>query len=136
MAKFLCFSISLFFSLTAFAQPRTGMASYYHTKFSGKKTASGDIFNNQKMTAASNHFSLGDWVKVTNLQTGKSVFVVINDRMAKNSPRLIDLTHAAAKHLNFLDRGICRVSVEKCVRPDGLAEKESESLADTSGVIR
>jgi rare lipoprotein A len=92
---------------------KEGIASYYHAKFNGRKTATGEIFSNQNMTAASNHFPLGTMVKVTNKKTGKFVFVKINDRMAASNHRIIDLTEKAAKELCFMDKGICVVTVEK-----------------------
>ncbi|HQW45993.1 MAG: septal ring lytic transglycosylase RlpA family protein [Bacteroidetes bacterium] len=99
--------------LSVLAQQKTGIASYYHSKFEGRKTASGEIFCHKKLTAASNHYKLGEWVKVTNVENGKSVYVLINDRMAKNSSRLIDLTQCAANNLCFMGKGLCKVNVER-----------------------
>ena len=56
------------------------MASFYSNKFNGRKTANGEIFNNQKLTAAHNTLPLGTYVRVTNLRNGRSVVVKINDR--------------------------------------------------------
>ena len=89
-------------------QRKEGKASYYHSKFNGRKTATGEIFSNQNMTAASNHFPLGTMVKVTNKNTGKFVIVKINDRMAPNNSRIIDLTERAARELCFFDKGLCK----------------------------
>ncbi len=91
---------------------KEGIASYYHPKFNGRKTATGEIFSNQHMTGASNHFPLGTLVKVTNKKTGKSVIVKVNDRMAPNNNRVIDLTEKAARELCFKDQGLCVVVVE------------------------
>lgn len=91
---------------------KEGIASYYHPKFNGRKTATGEIFSNQNMTGASNHFPLGTLVKVTNKKTGKSVIVKVNDRMAPNNNRVIDLTEKAARELCFKDQGLCVVVVE------------------------
>lgn len=114
---FLCF---LSFCLPAMAQKSgakkqkswTGIASYYHTKFNGRKTASGAIFSNQKLTAANNFLKLGTRVRVTNLKTGKEVVVVINDRLHARNKRLIDLSQAAAKELGFFGKGLCKVRIE------------------------
>jgi len=100
---------------------REGTASYYHARFNGRKTATGEIFNNQHMTAASNHFPLGTMVKVTHKQSGKFVLVRINDRMSPHSKRVIDLTEKAARELCFYDKGLCTVVVEK-------AGEEAEEL--------
>jgi rare lipoprotein A len=88
-----------------------GTASFYADKFEGRSTASGEIFRQQKMTAASNSLSLNTWVKVTNLRNQKTVVVRITDRMNHNNKRLIDLSRAAAKQLGFTGRGITRVRV-------------------------
>jgi rare lipoprotein A len=93
-------------------QSGIGMASYYGSKFEGRKTATGAVFSNKKMTAASNHYKLGQWVKVTNVRNGKTVMVEVNDRMSKNNKRLIDLSQEAAKMLCFMDAGLCKVQVE------------------------
>ncbi len=90
----------------------TGTASFYHTKFEGRKTANGEVFSNKKMTAANNFLPLGTKVKVTNLKNKKSVIVKINDRLHPKNKRLIDLTLAAAKKLNFTAQGLCRVKMQ------------------------
>jgi len=91
---------------------KTGVASYYHDKFEGRKTATGEIFDNDNFTAASNFFKLGTFVKVTNLQNGKIVYVKINDRMGHPS-RVIDLTENAARKLKFVNRGTTKVKIEQ-----------------------
>ena len=90
----------------------TGTASYYAQKFEGKKTASGEIFHHKKLTAACNKLPLGTKVKVTNLTNNKSVKVLINDRLANNNKRLIDLSVEAAKKLSMMDHGLVKVRVE------------------------
>lgn len=88
-----------------------GIASFYHDKFEGRKTANGEIFDNDKFTAASNKLKLGSYVKVTNISNGEVVYVKINDRMANNG-RVIDLASVAAKKLEFAKKGITKVKVE------------------------
>ncbi len=70
-------------------------ASYYHDKFTGKRTASGQIFNNKKLTAAHKTLKFGTKVKVTSTVTKKSVIVTINDRGPFVKGRDIDLSKAA-----------------------------------------
>lgn len=94
---------------------KKGKASYYHSKFEGRKTASGEIFSNQLMTAASNYFKLGQKLKVTNPLNGKTIIVTINDRMAPNSNRILDLTRKGAELLSFLEKGICDVIIENLI---------------------
>src|SRR6187402_570303 len=80
---------------------KKGTASFYHEKFEGRRTATGEVFTNDEFTAASNKLKLGTYVKVTNLNNGKIAYVRINDRMAPNNPRLIDLASIAAEKLDF-----------------------------------
>ncbi len=102
-----------FTNITKVAEKKwQGIASYYHTKFNGRKTSTGEIFNNRRFTAANNFLKLGTVVKVTNLLNGRSVIVKINDRMNKNNKRLIDLSQAAAAALGLLHQGIGKVSIE------------------------
>lgn len=90
----------------------TGEASYYHNRFEGKKTASGQPYSKHKLTAASNKFNLGDSIRVTNTKNNKKVTVVVNDRMSNNG-RLIDLSRAAADSLGFVKDGVTVVKVSK-----------------------
>jgi rare lipoprotein A len=90
-----------------------GTASYYASKFEGRKTANGDIFDNDSMTAAHNTLPLGTLVKVTNISNGRFVIVKITDRLHATNSRIIDLTQTAARQLGFLTSGLARVRVEK-----------------------
>ena len=89
-----------------------GQASFYANKFNGRKTASGEIFNQKKMTCACNVLPLGTWIKVTNLKNGRSVIVKINDRIHPRMKRITDLSRAAAEKLGYISRGLTRVKVE------------------------
>jgi rare lipoprotein A len=89
-----------------------GTASFYANKFNGRHTANGEIFNQEKFTAASNTLALNTWVRVTNLHNKKKVVVKINDRMHFLNKRLIDLSHAAAKRLGYTGWGLAKVKVE------------------------
>ncbi len=94
-----------------------GLASYYGNKFNGRKTASGEIFDQKKMTAACNKLPLGTTIRVTNPKNGKSVVVKINDRLHRKMKRLVDLTTAAAKKLDYIDVGVTEVTVEVIKKP-------------------
>ena len=98
---------------------RDGIASFYHDKFEGRKTATGEVFDNDKFTAASNTLKLGTYVKVTNLSNGEVVYVRVNDRMAKTNQRLIDLASVAAKKLQFHRKGLAKVKVEPVSEQEG-----------------
>ena len=89
-----------------------GIASFYSDKFNGRKTGSGEIFNQTKFTAASNRFSFGTWLKVTNLRNNKTVWVRVNDRMHPKMKRIVDLTRAAAQKIGMINAGIAKVKVE------------------------
>jgi rare lipoprotein A len=100
---------------------RVGQASWYGPGFSGRKTASGDLFDEEKFTAAHKTIALGSRAKVTNLANGKSVEVEINDRGPFVQGRIIDLSQAAAQALGIIDRGTARVRVD--VLSDGVSVK-------------
>jgi rare lipoprotein A len=88
-----------------------GKASWYGPRFHGKKTANGDIFDQQKLTAAHKTLPLGTKAIVTNLENGNTVEVEINDRGPYVPGRVIDLSYAAAKQLGFIKSGIAPVEV-------------------------
>jgi rare lipoprotein A len=88
-----------------------GQASFYASKFEGRKTANGEIFRHQKFTAACNVLPLGTWIKVTNLKNNNSVIVKTNDRLHPKMNRIVDLTMAAAKKLDFVSSGLAKVKV-------------------------
>jgi rare lipoprotein A len=89
----------------------TGMASYYARNFQHIKTASGEPLNNNSMTAAHKTLPFGTEVKVTNLNNGKSVTVIINDRGPFVKGRIIDLTRAAFSQIANLDKGVAKVEI-------------------------
>ena len=89
-----------------------GVASYYHSKFNGRKTATGEVFHSSDYTAASNKLKLGTYIKVTNLRNGKVVYVKVNDRMAAGNKRVVDLTSTAAEYLHFKEQGTTQVILE------------------------
>jgi len=89
-----------------------GTASYYANKFEGRLTANGEVFSQQKMTAACNVLPLGIWIKVTNLYNGRSVIVKVNDRLHYKNKRLVDLSKIAAKKIGYTGGGLTKVKVE------------------------
>lgn len=90
----------------------TGTASWYGTKFHGQATANGEAYDLYGMTAAHKTLPLPSYVRVTNLDNGKSVIVRVNDRGPFYSDRIIDLSFAAAKKLGYAESGTARVQVE------------------------
>jgi len=107
--------LSFFFPLSSFSfekNPQYGMASWYGGKFHGRKTASGERFNKHSFTAAHKKLPFGTIIRVTNLRNGKEVYIKVNDRGPFVKGRIVDLSHAAAKALDFNKRGVIRVKIE------------------------
>lgn len=91
---------------------QTGLASYYATKFEGKRTASGAVYHRDSMTAAHRSLPFGTRVRVTRLATGKSVDVVVNDRGPFRKGRIVDLSRRAAEQLDLVRAGVARVRID------------------------
>ena len=104
------FSIIISCTFAQSIRTETGVASFYHDKFVGRMTANGEIFSQEKFTAAHKTLPLGTWVKVTNLSNDSVVIVRINDRMPLWNKRSIDLTEAAASELNYINNGLAKVT--------------------------
>lgn len=109
-----------------------GMASYYADKFEGHITASGEIFQQSKLTAAHPDLPFGTFVKITNLENGNSVVVVINDRGPYIGNRIIDISKKAAIKLDFVDKGLSEVMLEVLEQSGGTEaiNKKSENKND------
>ena len=91
---------------------QSGKASYYSMKFQSKKTASGELYDNSKKTAAHKKLPFGSKVKVTNVKNKKSVIVKINDRGPFVKGRIIDLSGSAFSSIAKLSAGVIRVRIE------------------------
>ena len=89
-----------------------GKASYYGPKFHGKKTASGEVFNQHALTAAHKTLPFGTRCRVTNQKNGKQVIVRINDRGPFVEGRILDLSYEAAKIIGGIGDGVIDVQVE------------------------
>lgn len=96
---------------TAFTQ--VGLASWYGNAHAGHKTASGELFDPNAMTAAHRTLPLGIRVRITNVENGRTVTVRINDRGPADESRIIDLSRAAADALGFRTNGTVRVRLEQ-----------------------
>jgi len=103
-----------------------GVASWYGEKFHGYKTASGEIYNMYKMTAAHKTLPLPSYVRVTNLDNHRSVIVRVNDRGPFHKGRIIDLSYAAAKKLGYAEKGTANVEITS-VFPPAKAEAEHKN---------
>lgn len=89
----------------------TGIASYYADKFNRRKTANGEIFNMNDLTAAHISYPFNTICRVTNLKNQKSVIVRINDRKPDTNNGVIDLSLKAAQELDMINNGLTRVRV-------------------------
>ena len=109
----ICFMLT-FVIITGFVcyEIEKGTASYYSNSFNGRKTASGEKFSNDSLTAAHKKLPFGTSVKVTNLKNDSVVILKINDRMPQSNKRAIDVSLAAAKKLNFVREGLTTVTIE------------------------
>ena len=90
---------------------QTGVASWYGPRFHGRRTANGEVFNQNKLTAAHRNLRFGTKAEVTHVRNGKSVEVRINDRGPYVKGRVIDLSRGAAERLGMKDRGVGRVLI-------------------------
>ncbi len=104
-----------------------GHASWYGTKFHGRRTANGEVYNMYAMSAAHKTLPLPSYAKVTNLENGRSVIVRVNDRGPFVPGRIIDLSYTAAQKLGYINKGVARVEVV-ALDPDTLPSA-NETLA-------
>ena len=113
MNKLILLSFFFLFSFN-FQQEKfqIGQASFYASKFEGKRTSSGETYNSSLMTAAHKNLAFGTMVLVTNLKNDSVVELKINDRLGKSSGSIIDVSFAAAKKLNFVKSGHTEVKIE------------------------
>lgn len=89
-----------------------GTASWYGGKFHGRRTANGEVYNMNQLTAAHPTLPFGTWVDITNLRNGRTVTLRINDRGPFIKGRVIDVSRRAAKTLGFINDGITRVGIK------------------------
>ncbi|MEO1078410.1 MAG: septal ring lytic transglycosylase RlpA family protein [Pseudomonadota bacterium] len=89
-----------------------GVASWYGTKFHGKRTANGEIYDLYLATAAHKSLPIPSYARVKNLANGREIVVRVNDRGPFHPERLIDLSYAAAVKLDIVDKGTARVRVQ------------------------
>ena len=109
-----------------------GIASWYGKKFHGQKTASGELYDMFKMTAAHPTLPIPSYARVTHIASGRQIIVRINDRGPFHSGRVIDLSYTAALKLGYLGRGSGEVEVERLL-PDDIAQINSSRLARQAG---
>ncbi len=101
----------------------SGVASFYHDKFIGRKTANGERFSQKQYTCAHKNLPFGTRLRVTNIKNGKSVIVTVNDRGPFTKGRVIDLSKRAATELDFVREGLAKVAI-------ALESNEEDTLQD------
>jgi rare lipoprotein A len=106
-----------------YSYDETGIASWYGQDFHGQRTANGEIFNKDELTAAHKTLPLPTLARVTNLENGRSIVVRINDRGPFSGSRIIDVSQRAAELLGFEQRGTAKVRVQ-------VLADESKAIAD------
>jgi rare lipoprotein A len=120
MHRFMVMALPLLLAIPAAAQEQnasddtdvgSGMASYYGDELAGNRTASGERFDPDQLTAAHRTLAFGSRVRVTNLANGRSVIVRINDRGPFSRGRVIDVSDAAAREIDMRRSGTAKVSM-------------------------
>jgi rare lipoprotein A len=124
----LVWAVLLLASTRLYSFQQEGLASWYGGKFQGRRTASGEVFDTAKLTAAHQSLPFGTLVKVINLENGKTTVVRINDRGPFVSGRIIDLSRAAAAAIGMTGKGVTRVRIE-VLPPDSVEGAQGTALA-------
>lgn len=112
-----------------------GSASYYHKKFNGRRTASGERLNNQDYTCAHRFFPFGTMLEIINPSNGKWVVVRVNDRGPFSKNRVIDLSYSAAKQLGMIQKGVVKIEArvvgengELCILKEGALSENLKNI--------
>lgn len=114
---FFCIAVITITSSCSYRIVETGKASYYADKFNGRKTANGEVFRQNKLTAASKTIPFGTKVKVVNLANNRTVKVRINDRGPFVEGRIIDLSKKAARRIDMIRAGVQPVRIQYRTKP-------------------
>jgi rare lipoprotein A len=117
-----------------FSYDRTGIASWYGRDFNGRPTASGEIYDSRRMTAAHTTLPMPSLVRVTNLENGRDVVLTVNDRGPFVGGRIIDVSEAAATELGFRNQGTARVRVE--VMSDESRAMKAAAVGGSSATVQ
>ncbi len=97
---------------TAVGDKQVGLASFYSDKFHGRRTANGERYDRNELTAVHSHLPFGTIIKVTNLRNQRSVHLRVNDRNHFRNGRLLDVSKRAARELGFIGSGLAKVEIE------------------------
>ena len=128
----LAFFLLGFWGLCVTLQAERGVASYYHNKFHGRRMANGELYHRDSLTCAHRRYPFGTWLRVTNPRNGKTVVVKVTDRGPYSRRFTIDLSMAAARHLDIVSSGFAPVEITQVASREGgivpfrLEEEEQE----------
>lgn len=100
-------------------ETQTGLAAYYSSRLQGRRTASGERFDNAALTTAHQTLPFGTRVKITNEKNGKSAVLRVNDRGPTQPNRIVDVSRAAAQRMGFVQSGVtpARLEVVEAAKP-------------------
>ncbi|MFN5318039.1 MAG: septal ring lytic transglycosylase RlpA family protein [Bacteroidia bacterium] len=112
LLTFVILLFPLFMNAQQASKKEVGMASYYADKFVGRRTASGDVYRHDSLTAAHKTLPFGTKLRITHVANGRSVVVRVNDRGMKGLNRVVDLSRSAAEELGMISSGVAKVEVE------------------------
>jgi len=113
-----------------------GVASWYGTKFHGRKTANGEVYDMRALSAAHRSLPIPTYLRVTNLNNQRSVVVRVNDRGPFHSERVIDLSYGAATMLGFVDSGTAPVLLESIDFPQAAERSDIGTVSDRTHYLQ
>ncbi len=113
ISRFLLIAFFILTSITFLYAQERGNASYYHSRFHGRKTASGLIYHKDSMTCAHRTYPFGTLLLIENTQNNKKVIVKVTDRGPYSRKFTIDLSHKAAKQLGIIKQGYAPVEISR-----------------------
>jgi rare lipoprotein A len=123
------------FSQVSLGKTETGRASYYSTRFHGKKTSFGETHKSTELSAAHRTYPHNTMLEVTNLDNDKKVIVRVNDRGPYSRNRLVDISKEAAKQLGIISQGVGNVSVRVVGMEGMVLLDKNEEIDPQSGRI-
>ena len=123
------------FSQVSLGKTETGRASYYSTRFNGKKTSFGEMHKSTELSAAHRTYPHNTMLEVTNLDNDKKVIVRVNDRGPYSKNRLVDISKEAASQLGIVSQGVGNVSVRVVGMEGMVLLDKNEEIDPRSGRI-
>jgi rare lipoprotein A len=123
------------FSQVALGKTEKGRASYYSTRFHGRKTSFGEIHKSNELSAAHRTYPFNTMLEITNLDNDKKVIVRVNDRGPYSKNRLVDISKEAARQLEIVGQGIGNVSVRVVGMEGMVLLDQHEEIDPKSGKI-